>query len=218
MLGRARQLVDRARRRRQGSRRWLEQFYAQEYDPYHSQDNPYEASKFDDLLAALEGRRYRRTLEVGCAVGAFTARLADSCDALLAVDISSVAVERAKSRVAGLPHVRVEQGEAPQELPAGPFDLIVCSDVLYYLPARRMRRALDRLGEAVSPGGSLLSLHWLGDFGAPVRGDAVHDEQERAWAHFNHAVSLHREGVGPEGAGYRLDRYDRPLLSPARVD
>jgi hypothetical protein len=42
-----------------------------------------------------------------------------------------------------------------------------------------------------------------------VSGDEVHDLEEIAWRDLEHVVRLRRDGAGPQGAGYRLDRYDR---------
>ena len=70
-----------------------------------------------------------------------TARLAERCDALLAVDAAQAAADAA--RASGSPAVRnvtVERRELPEDFPAGPFELIVCSEVLYYLDAARVRR------------------------------------------------------------------------------
>jgi 2-polyprenyl-3-methyl-5-hydroxy-6-metoxy-1,4-benzoquinol methylase len=209
-LSRVKLAVASARRRQQSSRRWLDRFFGAEYDPYHAEDNPYEDSKFADLLGALDGRRYDRGLEVGCAIGTFTERLASSCGQLLAIDIAEPAVARTRARLSSQAHVRVEQRTVPAGLPAGPFDLIVCSDVLYYLPARPLRRTLHSLAAMTAPGGTILSLHWLGDFGAPSSGDQVHDLQRQLWTDLEHVLERHRSGVGPQAAGYRLDRYDRP--------
>lgn len=206
--GPARRVVEQVRRRRQSSKAWLDRFYAAEYDPYHFDANDYEAGKFGDLLGVLAARRYSRALEVGCSIGSFTERLAPHCDHLLAIDIAEAAVERARARVAGLPQVKVEQRAVPGQLPPGPYDLVVCSDVLYFLPLRRLRRTLDQLAGMLAPGGSIVSLHWRGDLGAPTSGDAVHDEQKRAWSHLVHVASHVRTDVGPAAAGYRLDRFD----------
>ena len=204
-----RELVERVRRLRSGSRRAFERFYARERDPYHFDSNPYEAAKLDDLLDVIGEGPFRRALEVGCSIGSFTERLAPRCEQLLATDISEAAAERARERLAGHPQVRVERRTIPGEMPDGAFDLIVCSDVLYYLPAWRLKRTLGLLAARLEPGGSIVSLHWLGELGAPVAGDEVHDLQEAAWGDLEHVAKLHRAGVGPHGAGYRLDRYDR---------
>jgi cyclopropane fatty-acyl-phospholipid synthase-like methyltransferase len=204
-----RDVADRVRRLRQRPRRSFERFYAGEHDPFHFDSNPYEAAKFDDLLGVIGEGPFEHALEVGCSIGSFTERLAPRCGDLLATDISQVAVERTQRRLADHANVRVERRTIPRELPEGPFDLIVCSDVLYYLPARRLRRTLGLLAERLAPRGSIVSLHWLGDHGAPVSGDQVHDLQETAWRDLEHVARLRRDGVGPHGAGYRLDRYDR---------
>jgi hypothetical protein len=94
----------------------------------------------------------------------------------------------------------------PDQLPGGPFDLVLCSDVLYYLPVRRLRRTLGQLTGLVPVGGRIVSLHFLGDFGAPTSGDEVHDLQDEVWSpSFERLVQVHRRDVGPRGAGYRLD-------------
>jgi SAM-dependent methyltransferase len=146
---------------------------------------------------------------VGCSIGSLTERLAPRCEELLAIDISQTAVDRARRRLADRPNVRVERRTIPREMPDGSFDLIVCSDVLYYLPTRRLRRTLSLLAGRLAPGGAIVSLHWLGEYVAPVSGDEVHDLQEALWGDLEHVERLHREGIGPQGAGYRLDRYDR---------
>src|SRR3954453_9996898 len=215
-----RDVVEHLRRLRKGRRRSLERFYAGGHDPFGFDSNPYEAAKFDNLLGVIGAGPFEHALEVGCSIGSFTERLAPRCGELLATDISQVAVERAQRRLAEHPNVRVERRTLPRELPEGPFDLIVCSDVLYYLPARRLRRTLGLLAARLAPRGSIVSLHWLGDLGAPVSGDEVHDRQETAWRDLEHvarprrdgaspAPPLRRDGPGPQGAGYRLDRYDR---------
>jgi len=197
------------RRLRYGSRRSFERFYQREHDPFHFDSNPYEAGKFDDLLAVIGAGPYRHALEVGCSIGSFTERLVPRCEHLLCTDISEVAVERARERLAAHPNVRIERRTIPGEMPDGEFDLIVCSDVLYYLPTWRLKRTLAGLRGRLAPRGAIVSLHWLGEHGAAVSGDEVHDLQEQAWGDLEHVVRLHREGVGPHGAGYRLDRFDR---------
>jgi SAM-dependent methyltransferase len=204
-----RDVVDRLRRLRKGRRRSLERFYAGEHDPFGFDSNPYEAAKFDDLLGVIGAGPFERALEVGCSIGSFTERLAPRCGELLATDVSRIAVERAQRRLAAHPNVRVERRTLPREMPDGPFDLIVCSDVLYYLPARRLRRTLRLLPRRLAPQGSIVSLHWLGEHGLPVSGDEVHDLEEVAWRDLEHVAHLRRDGAGPQGAGYRLDRYDR---------
>ena len=184
---------------------YFDALYAREHDPWSFESSPYERAKYEHTLAALgEGRRYERALEAGCSIGVLTELLAERCDELLAVDVSPLAVGRARERLAHLPHVHVETRALPEELPAGPFDLILCSEVLYYWDAALLESATPRLAGALAAGGSLLAVHWrpaTRDY--PLLGDEVHDLLERRLGHLDHAVSH-------TGERYRLDRWDRP--------
>ena len=111
---------------------------------------------------------------------------------------------RSKERLADVPGVTVERRRAPDELPDGPFDLIVCSEVLYYWDRALLRLGVARLLERLAPSGSFLAVHWRG----PVRhypqgGDAVHEALREELAGLQHV----RERMEPR---YRLDRWDAP--------
>lgn len=183
---------------------YFEALYAADPDPWGLATSAYERDKYDATIAALDGRRYGRGMEVGCSIGTLSERLAGVCDELVALDAAPAAVAAARRRLAALPGVTVERRRAPDELPAGPFDLIVCSEVLYYWDGVLLRRGVARLLRLLAPGGSFLAVHWRG----PVRhypqgGDAVHDALRGALSALVHA----RERVEPR---YRLDRWDRP--------
>jgi protein-L-isoaspartate O-methyltransferase len=123
----------------------------------------------------LPDQRYGRGLEVGCSIGVLTAALAPRCDDLLAIDLAPAAVERARARLAGLDQVRVEVGDIGEAVPSGPFDLIVLSEVGYYLTLAHLRDVLNRLEAELAPGGTLVACHWrhhVGDY--PLTGDQVH--------------------------------------------
>jgi hypothetical protein len=75
-------------------------------------------------------------------------------------------VERTQQRLQGKTNVRIER----LTFPVGPFDLVVCSDVLNYLSDRDLPQAIRLLAGLVRPGGSLLALHYLGDAGASYKG------------------------------------------------
>lgn len=212
LLEPARRVVRRTRQLRLGSRSALERFYASAHDPFGIDTNPYESEKFDDLLQVVGEGPFRQGLEVGCAIGSLTERLALRCEHLLTLDIAQAAVDRTRQRLAGQTHVVVERRTIPEELPDGLFDLIVCADVLYYLPQRRLARALEGLAARLAPGGTIVSLHWLGEHGAPTSGRGVHELQLSAWAELVHVSGHEAVGVGPHGAGYRVDRFDRPRL------
>ena len=96
----------------------------------------------------------------GCAEGHFTVRLAPRVGTLVAADIAAKALERAADRCAGQDNVSFRQLDMRRDpLPAG-FDLIVCSEVLYYIgDGADLRRFARRLGAALAPAGHLLVTH-----------------------------------------------------------
>ena len=110
-------------------------------------------------IEVLAHRRYHRALDVGCSLGAFTAKLAPLCEELLAVDVDKWAVAAAKEKLASFPHVRVERCTLPEETPEGPFDLIVAAEVLYYWPKDTLLAALRYFEEVLAPDGTLLVAH-----------------------------------------------------------
>lgn len=151
----------------------FERMYREEEDPWGFGTSPYEAAKYDRTIAALGDRRFRRGLELGCSIGVLTTRLAGRCDELIALDTSSTAVDRARERVGDDVDLRV--ATLPQELPRGPFDLVVASEVLYYFAPDVLDGLLDDLEAALEPGGLLLAVHWRPPTRTyPLRGDEVH--------------------------------------------
>lgn len=171
-------------------------------DPWGFADDPYERAKYARTIAALEGRRFPRALELGCANGELTALLAPSCDALVALDGAPTAVARAAQRVAHTTSVEVQRGLVPEDLPAGPWDLVVASEILYYLEGDLLETTVARLVADLAPGGVLLAVHWTGD--APshrTAADAVHARLL--------AEPALRSTLGERHDGYRLDRLER---------
>jgi hypothetical protein len=45
-------------------------------------------------------------------------------------------------------------------LPKGPADLVVFSEILYYLDEDDLHDTVDRTAAAVRPGGHVLAVHW----------------------------------------------------------
>jgi 2-polyprenyl-3-methyl-5-hydroxy-6-metoxy-1,4-benzoquinol methylase len=155
------------------SRANFDALYARDPDPWAFATSPYEHAKYTATVAALGGRRFARGLEVGCSIGVLTQRLAGQCAALLAVDVAALALSQAKSRCAALPQVRFQRMEVPEQWPQGRFDLIVLSEVLYFLDAARIARCAERAMVASLPGGVVLLVNWLGENAQPVDGAAA---------------------------------------------
>ena len=153
----------------------LEARYAADPDPWDFETSAYEHAKYERTLAALGDRHFGRAFEAGCSIGVFTAMLAERCDELLAVDIAQTAVDAARERLAAHDHVRVERRTLPGEWPAGPFDLVVCSEVLYYWDRATLDEALGIIAASMAPAGRLVAVHYRPPSSIdPLTGDVVH--------------------------------------------
>jgi predicted TPR repeat methyltransferase len=157
-------------------REYFERLYAESGDPWDFETSEYEQNKYTRTLAVLGERTFRRALEAGASIGVFTEMLAKRCEELLAVDVSVRAVAAARRRLSGLGHVRVERRTLPEEMPDGPFDLIVASEVLYYFPREEMLAILQGFERELARGGTLLAVHWRRETRTyPLQGDEVHE-------------------------------------------
>ncbi len=155
---------------------YFDDLYARDDDPWGLGSSPYERRKYALTLAALPRERYRRCFEPGCAIGVLTAGLARRCDRLVAWDGAARALEQAQARV-GDPGVTFAQARVPQRWPEGSFDLVVVSELLYFLSAADRTALRARAVDCLEPGGDLVAVHWRHPFAeAPSNGDEVHAE------------------------------------------
>ncbi|NYZ62597.1 SAM-dependent methyltransferase [Luteimonas deserti] len=146
-----------------------------EDDPFGYRTRWYEARKRALLLAMLPRAEFASAWELGCSNGELTVALAGRCARLLATDLAPRAVALAQRRSAELAHVRVACMQHPAQWPAGRFDLIVFSEVGYYLGASELADAGRRLRDSLDPDGVLVAAHWLHPFAeAPLDGRQVH--------------------------------------------
>ena len=187
---------------------YFDRVYRANPDPWNFAASPYEAAKYTATLAALPAPRYGRALEIGCSIGVLTAQLAARCDALLALDVADAALVQARERCVDLPNVRFERRAVPAEFPTAepPWDLVLVSEVGYYLNLDDLCRLRERITSSLRPGGDLLLVHWtpfVPDY--PLTGDQVHDAfLERAGAD-----GELRHLRGARETQYRLDLFRR---------
>ena len=124
------------------------------------------------------GDRYGSVLEVGCADGQLTAALLGRADAVLALDTSPRAVEAARLAAPG---ATVVVGTAPHALPQGPFDLVLLSEVGYFLTPLELLSTLRKAQALLSPDGELVLCHWQHPTtGVPLDGALVHEQAAAA--------------------------------------
>ncbi|MEV8214698.1 bifunctional PIG-L family deacetylase/class I SAM-dependent methyltransferase [Leifsonia sp. NPDC077715] len=176
----------------------FERMHRERDDPWRVRTRWYERRRRAVLAASLPHERYGRVIELGCSVGETTALLADRCDELLAVDGSAAAVETAAERVRDRPHATVERMRVPGDWPPGHADLVVVSELAYYLPEDEWDAVIDRIHASLRPGGEVLLCHWTGD------ADDFAQSGTSAHARFRERSALSRVVVH-EDAGFVLE-------------
>ena len=160
---------------------YFDTFYEGRTDPWGFETRWYEERKRALTLAALPRRRFGTALEIGCSIGVLTAELADRVDDMLATDIAQAPLDAARERLAGRSEVRFERRALPQEWPDGSYDLIVVSEVGYYLSPDRLDDLVHRAADSLKDGGIVIACHWrhpVSDY--PMRGDDVHEAFRRS--------------------------------------
>jgi SAM-dependent methyltransferase len=154
---------------------YFDEMYAASADPWELATRWYEARKYAISLALLPDRHYPAGFEPGCSIGVLSEQLAARCGRLVCWDVSGAAVRSARARLAGRPGTEVSRRGIPAAWPAGQFDLVVFSELLYYFAGADLGRVLDLGAGCLRPGGSLLAVHWRHPVpGYPRGGDEVH--------------------------------------------
>jgi len=143
------------------TRRKLNRQFGKREDPFSYSTDPYEIGRLESLDAAL-GASPGKVLELACAEGHLTAKLAARVRELVALDISALAIERARRRA---PSARFIEADLLVWEPRSdaPFDAIVVAEVLYYLDRPGVKAEFAELFPRVAgwlkPGGRLVMSH-----------------------------------------------------------
>ena len=125
-----------------------------------------------------------RVLDIGCGMGAVAYDVAEKAGAhVVGIDLSADNIALARERYAH-PRVEYRVGDALQELPDGPFDVVILSNVLEHLPERPA--FLRRVQEVARPSRFLIRVplferHWSvplkRELGVEWRLDATHETE-----------------------------------------
>ena len=180
---------------------YFDSMWATGEDPWAHGRRWYEARKYDLTVAALPAERYRSAFEPGCGAGFLSERLAGRADHLLAMERAFRGADATRRRCAALPNVEVRRGRIPADWPDDDFDLIVLSEVLYYLDDEELEQVLARAGSALAAGGHVVAVHFRLEVAEHARlGDDVHEQLRAAFgppavAHLEPAFVL--EVFGP---------------------
>jgi len=170
---------------------YFERCWGDSDDPWAHARRWSETRKYRLTVAALPRLHYGRSFEPGCGIGVLTTLLAARSDAHLAMERHERGVSATRQRCAGLPEVTVARGRIPDDWPEGAFDLIVLSEVLYYLSSGELADVLDRVEASLAPGGDLVAVHHRPTVPEHTwTGDEVHERlrQRPGWTGLSHLV------------------------------
>lgn len=180
---------------------YFETLYRHNEDPWQFGTSEYESEKYHHTLSAIPQGIYDNALEVGCSIGIFTKLIADRCKQLTAIDISPIALDKAKKRLDNQKHVAFLQAAIPDEFPDGSYDLIILSEVGYYLTLEDLFKTMQKIDRALTVDGVLVLVHWIHfvvDY--PLSGDDVHETFRRL---------KYKNLKADRTQNYRLDVYQK---------
>jgi SAM-dependent methyltransferase len=181
-------------------------------DPWQFRTSAYERAKYRKTIAALRNRSFRSAFEVGCSIGVLTRLLAPHCKAVLAVDIVEQPLFAARAACADQPWVRFERMQVPRQWPNGTFDLVVLSEVLYFLSPADVVSVADLTARSLVPNGLALLVNWCGRSDDPCTGEQaacafMRRTRDRLvpWTHSTESAEASGPDRGGPERGYRLD-------------
>ncbi|MEN3184586.1 MAG: SAM-dependent methyltransferase [Atribacterota bacterium] len=148
----------------------FEELYRKKEDPWNYAQSPYEREKYEKTLRTIPDD-VSSILEVGTSEGVFTELLLERGKYVLGIDISQTALERAQKRLKKYGGcVTLKKMDITRDEPEGVFDLILASEVLYYLGGKAILLSLeDKFFRHLRDGGYLLLVHFY------PSGKLIHD-------------------------------------------
>ncbi|MGI4749827.1 MAG: bifunctional PIG-L family deacetylase/class I SAM-dependent methyltransferase [Janthinobacterium lividum] len=188
------------------STKYFDDVYNRNDDPWDFENSPYEHQKYEATLAALTRPVYEHVFEIGCSIGVLSKKLAPRSKKLLSVDVADLALAKATERLKDFPQVKVQKMIVPQEFPEASFDLILLSEVGYYLSKDDLEKLARLMISHLQTGGQLLLVHWtpfVPDY--PQTGDEVHNyfmNLCRQKQHLQHLYAQREEN-------FRLDLFEK---------
>lgn len=193
---------------------YFDDLYNGNIDPWQYQTRWYEKRKRDMCLAVLPQAQYYNAIELGCGNGVFSELLASRSQNLVSIDGNEHAVHLAQERLQHLAHVKViqatipnslatldesilqryplsKESSSPENLSAAKtgFDLIVISEILYYLSAADIDTVIKWAQRNLAVGGTLLCCHWRYAIdGFIMTGETVHQRLYQAFNSTAHDI------------------------------
>lgn len=178
----------------------LHALYAETDDPWGFRTSAYEQAKFAATRAVLSRPAYASALELGCGNGELARHIAPLCRRYTGIDAVETALEAARRAV---PDGRLVQAFLPCAFPPGDYDLILLSEVLYFLDRPGLAAVAQEIA-ARCPAAEVLAVTWLGPSGNPLQGP------EALEAFADAMVPAFRRLPVLSQSRYRIDRFLAP--------
>jgi hypothetical protein len=143
--------------------RYFEELYTTASDPWQLANRWYEQRKYAITMAMLPLPGYRHAYEPGCSVGVLTELLTHRCEHVTSTDVAQAALDAAATRLenaARSDRVTLLRRSLDSPWPTEEFDLVVMSEVAYYLGAPALRSVLDRETRRLRTGTTIVAAHW----------------------------------------------------------
>jgi len=148
----------------------FEELYRKKPDPWNYESYEFEKEKYLKTLLTIPND-VKTIWEVGSSEGVFTQILLEHGKEVFGVDISETALQRARERLTKYgDKIRLQKLDITQEDIDGTFDLIIASEILYYLGGKNVLFPLEeKFYRHLRPGGYLLLCHFY------PSGKIIHD-------------------------------------------
>jgi SAM-dependent methyltransferase len=137
----------------------FENLFQSNPDPWDYESSPFEAHKRSVLLKHIGLSPRGRVLELACANGVTTQALMNVGLRVTALDGSQTAITQAQARLGKISRLQLLHANLPEGMPKERFDLIVVSEIVYYLGSIAARRLAASVADRVAPGGRVVVLH-----------------------------------------------------------
>lgn len=186
------------------SEKYFDDVYNANADPWHFETSEYEQEKYVATIEALPKAMYNNVFEPGCSIGVLTEMLADKSKKLLAVDSAEAPLVNARFRLQKKHHVEIMRMQVPAEFGNEQYDLIVISEIAYYLNENDLAILRTNIINHLERGGQLIMVHYtpfVHDY--PQTGDEVHEY------FLNTEKSILKHLLHQRHDTYRLDVFEK---------
>ena len=178
-------------------------------DPWQTFSSRYEAAKREALRHVIGPGRHGRALELAAGNGSNTAMIANAALRLDVCEGTPSGTALIRHKFGADPRISVHCTDLAEPFPASRYDLIVISEVLYYLDDTAFARLARETARTLRPGGRLVLAHHGERFP-----DAARDGRT-SHRHFLRRlpISLRKEGA-VTARRWRIISLVRPRQSP----